>query len=141
MGGTVRMIVLARRGGQEEFVEAVRKNLSRGRLSRWTTALFGHLLVLLGLATPLAIYYIARLRLPEAQDAVARATLAGVVAGAVGGACVILGFKAIRDAIIYQPDNRLAHLMLEYRDKLHELEKQQEQQKSNPDMPPPTAPA
>jgi hypothetical protein len=127
MGGTVRMIVLARRGGEDEFVEAVRKNLSRSRLSRWTVAIFGHLLVLAGLATPLAIYYIARWRLPEAQDAVSRATLAGVVAGAVGGACVILGFKAIRDAIIYQPENRTARLMLEYRDKL-----QQQQSSSSP---------
>lgn len=132
MGGSVRMIVLARKGGDEQFVEAVRKNLLRPRLSRWTQGVLGLLFVAVGIGVPLGVYYFARLRVPDADTPLGQATVAGLVAGAVGGASVILGVKAIRDAFIFQPDNRLAKLMLQYHDQI-------QSQPTPPAEPPPSS--
>jgi len=118
MGGFLRMQAFARTAGDDEYVQAVRKDLERGPRRRAIHMALGFALLLVGLIWSLVVPQKLLAALADQEgDVLLAAIRGGIAVGAAAAVFILLGVRFIADVRAAGRHDRTARLMIRYHDR------------------------
>jgi hypothetical protein len=119
MGGFVRLKTFAKTAGDEEFIQAVRRDLRRRPRRRAICAVLGLVLILVALAWMCVVPLLLFQTLSQRSGHVLQpALMGGIATGAAAAVLVLAGFRFISDWTAGARQDRIARLLIEHHDRL-----------------------